>query len=201
MRRRAVTAPTSVRDIYDAALALADISSLDLLLDARSTDMMAAGMINIGQLVRERHGSDGVVPVGFGSHSGSVIAADQWGAPARRMEVQRPGTTASRPQCTEWRRIKTACSCSHPPRAAGGRLLAADVHGHRAIGVVYNPEGERRSNYVPTVLGRRYDAFIHCDRTTALRPLSEPAPTRWSRLVTAFPTRRRCRRGSVGRRS
>ena len=42
---------------------------------------------------------------------------------------------------------------------------------HRAIGVVYRPESERRGNYVPTVLGRRYDAFLYCDHTTALRPL------------------------------
>ncbi|WP_369281325.1 erythromycin esterase family protein [Streptomyces sp. DH37] len=43
--------------------------------------------------------------------------------------------------------------------------------GHRAIGVVHRPHAERRGNYVPTVLGRRYGAFLHLDRTRA------PAPT------------------------
>ena len=43
--------------------------------DARATDMAAAGMVNIGQLARERHGRDDVVLVGFGTHRGSVIAS------------------------------------------------------------------------------------------------------------------------------
>jgi erythromycin esterase len=42
---------------------------------------------------------------------------------------------------------------------------------HRAIGVVYNPGSERSSNYVPTLLSRRYDAFLYLDETRALRPL------------------------------
>jgi erythromycin esterase-like protein len=43
--------------------------------------------------------------------------------------------------------------------------------GHRAVGVVYHPESERRGNYVPTVLPLRYDAFVYTDRTTALHPI------------------------------
>lgn len=42
--------------------------------------------------------------------------------------------------------------------------------GHRAIGVVYNPERER-GNYVPTRLSARYDAFLYLDKTQALHPL------------------------------
>jgi erythromycin esterase len=43
--------------------------------------------------------------------------------------------------------------------------------GHRAVGVVYNSKYEQYSNYVPTVLPMRYDAFIYLDGTTALHPL------------------------------
>ncbi len=43
--------------------------------------------------------------------------------------------------------------------------------GHRAIGVVYNPEHERFGNYVPTILPKRYDAFIFIDETSALHPI------------------------------
>ena len=46
------------------------------------------------------------------------------------------------------------------------------ARGHRAIGVVYHPEYER-GNYVPTVLPRRYDAFLYLDTTEALHPLHE----------------------------
>jgi erythromycin esterase len=43
--------------------------------------------------------------------------------------------------------------------------------GHRAVGVVYNPELEQYGNYVPTILPARYDAFIYLDETKALHPL------------------------------
>src|SRR5205823_1432026 len=46
--------------------------------DARATDMVRDGMVNVGQLVREEHGAEDVVLIGFGSHRGSVIAAEEW---------------------------------------------------------------------------------------------------------------------------
>jgi erythromycin esterase-like protein len=48
--------------------------------------------------------------------------------------------------------------------------------GHRALGVVYHPEVEI-GNYVPTVLPRRYDAFLYLDTTEALHLLRD-APAR-----------------------
>ncbi len=47
--------------------------------DARYTDMADEGMVNVGQLVRERHGEDDVVIVGFGGHRGRVVASRRWG--------------------------------------------------------------------------------------------------------------------------
>ena len=143
--------------------------------DARATDMAAAGLLNVGQLMRERHGREHVVLVGFGTHSGDVIASPRWGGPVQQMPVPsaRPG------------------SLEDLLHEATGGTDAAFVLGsgdgssrwsnarrpHRAIGVVYHPEAERHGNYVPTVLDERYDAFLHCDRTTPLRPLHpiEPA--------------------------
>ena len=55
--------------------------------DARFTDMADDGMVNVGQLVRERHADEGVVLVGFGSYRGSVIAGREWEAPMERMAV------------------------------------------------------------------------------------------------------------------
>jgi erythromycin esterase-like protein len=43
--------------------------------------------------------------------------------------------------------------------------------GHRAIGVIYNPEYEKYGNYVPSVMPNRYDAFIFIDESTAINPL------------------------------
>jgi erythromycin esterase len=50
--------------------------------------------------------------------------------------------------------------------------------GHRAIGVVYDPRRDPYGNWVPTVMGGRYDALIHIDRTEALHPLERVAAAR-----------------------
>src|SRR5205814_282618 len=62
--------------------------------DASATDMAVAGMFNTGQLVREAHGLDDTVLVGFGSYRGTVIAGYSWGAPMRRITMPnaRPGS-------------------------------------------------------------------------------------------------------------
>ena len=61
--------------------------------DVRATDMAAAGMVELGQLARERHPGE-VVAVGFGGCQGSLIAAGSWGAQMQRMPVppSRPGS-------------------------------------------------------------------------------------------------------------
>jgi len=135
--------------------------------DARHTDMADDGMVNIGQLVRERHAREGVVLIGFGSHRGSVIAAREWEAPMEQMPVPlaRPGS---------WEDILHQLSPSDKlllfPESGVAKALM-EKRGHRAIGVVYHPEYEKYGNYVPTVLPRRYDAFLYLDETEALRPL------------------------------
>lgn len=148
--------------------------------DARATDMAAAGMVNVGQLARERWGADDVVLVGFSSHSGSVIAGRWWGAPMERMVVP-PARRGS------WEDL------FHELGLGDGILrtdairdvpAARDRRGHRAIGVVYNPAQEKHGNYVPTVLPDRYDVLVHIDSSRALEPLhfvpeedGEPAET------------------------
>ena len=124
-------------------------------------------MVNIGQLARERHGLDDVVLVGFGTHRGSVIASERWAGQVRRMTVPpaRPGSL----EAVLHQATGGEDGAFVLPRDRDGWSQA--VLDHRAIGVVYRPESERRGNYVPTVLDRRYDAFLYCDHTSALRPL------------------------------
>jgi erythromycin esterase-like protein len=135
--------------------------------DARFTDMADDGMVNTGQLVREAHGADGVVLVGFGSYRGSVIAGKEWDAPMEEMPVP-PGRPGS------WENVLHKADADDKllifPGGDEAGLLSAP-RGHRAIGVVYHPEYEHYGNYVPTVLPRRYDAFLYIDETRALRPL------------------------------
>jgi erythromycin esterase-like protein len=135
--------------------------------DARFTEMADEGMVNVGQLARERHAEEGVVLVGFGSYKGSVIAGQAWDAPLEKMRVPpaRPGS---------WEQILHEISADNKllllAQASQTREMVQQ-RGHRAIGVVYHPEYEHLGNYVPTVLPRRYDAFLYLDETEALHPL------------------------------
>lgn len=147
--------------------------------DARATDMAEVGMVNVGQLVRERNGPGDVVLIGFGSYEGTVIAADSWGARPRviRVPPARAGSLEHRlhqalPHCPEALFVFPTPG----PRANDRPRWFEEASDHRAIGVVYRPSRERWGNYVPTRLGARYDAFCYLDHTTALTPLHPEPP-------------------------
>ena len=135
--------------------------------DARATDMAGAGMVNVGQLLRERHGTDDVVLVGFGGYQGGVIAGKEWGEQMERMQVPaaRAGSLESLLHGLVGEDALIVVPRGERPEWLDRRL------DHRAIGVVYRPERERWGNYVPTVLGERYDAFLHLEDTSPLQPL------------------------------
>jgi erythromycin esterase-like protein len=150
--------------------------------DARATDMARAGMVNVGQLVRERHGAEEVVLAGFGSYRGSVIAALRWGAQMAEMPVP-PAMEGSFEELLHRAGAKDQLFVFQPEDP--GHLLHKP-RGHRAIGVVYDPEDDFRHNYVPTVLPFRYDAFLYFDRSRALRPL-HLAPRKEGDLPETYP--------------
>lgn len=134
--------------------------------DARYTNMASQDMVNVGQLVREEFGQENVYAVGFGSYRGSVIASNTWGGAIINMPV--PAAPAN-----SWE------GYLHSLGATNKILFSAEIKnnttlqgsiGHRAIGVVYNPNDEQ-GNYVPSIIPKRYDAFIYLDQTTALHPI------------------------------
>ena len=137
--------------------------------DARFTDMARAGMVNVGQLVRESRGDDDTVLVGFGTHRGTVIAADEWGAPMERMRVP-----PARNDSFEHAVHDSAVGDCLLIFADDAQSELAQPVAHRAIGVVYDPDHERWGNYVPTIISRRYDAFLYIDETRAVDPLHMP---------------------------
>lgn len=137
--------------------------------DARATDMAKAEMINVGQLLREKHNSN-VYAIGFGSYQGTVTAGRAWGAAPEQMKVP-PAVTHSWEELLHRVGAGDKLLMFHKEEKT---LLDEVVIGHRAIGVVYHPEQER-GNYVPTVISQRYDAFIYLDQTKALLPLSVEA--------------------------
>lgn len=135
--------------------------------DARFTNMKDAGMINIGQLVREQRGQNDVVLVGFGSYEGTVIAGKNWHAPMEVMNMP-----AAKKNSIE--RLLHDESAQNKLFLLDGQYKDERFEhpmAHRAIGVVYHPLHEKHRNYVPTILNARYDAFIYLDKTRALYPL------------------------------
>ena len=134
--------------------------------DARATDMATEGMVNVGQLTREKYGHQNIYAIGMGTHHGTVIAAEKWGAQPEVMSVPN-GVKES------WEEsVHKANACNqYLMFTEENKEFFRHVIGHRAIGVVYHPEYERHGNYVPSRLSERYNAFIHIENTTALTPL------------------------------
>ena len=141
--------------------------------DARFTNMARHGMVNVGQLVRQSHEREGVVLVGFGSHRGTVLAAEEWGLPVQRMRVP-PAREGTFEDALHQAR-RGDCLLVFDGADDGGIVGLDRPIEHRAIGVVYDPRAERWGNYVPTIVPRRYDAFLHIEESHALSPL-HPEP-------------------------
>jgi putative phosphoribosyl transferase len=139
--------------------------------DYRATDMVNQGQVNIGGLAREQFGSEAISLVGFGTYEGTVIASHSWAGPTQVLSVP-PAKVGS------YEAYFHSCV---PSLGVENFYLLLDLKarqselaqkiGHRAIGVVYDPDHERWGNYVPTSLASRYDAFIYLDHTEALTPI------------------------------
>jgi erythromycin esterase-like protein len=154
----------SRRDGYARLVVWAHNSHLG---DARATDMGEEGELNVGQLLRERHGRRAVL-VGFTTFEGTVTAADEWGGPPERMTV-RPGLPGSVEELFHEVALPRFLL---PFRGAGealGELREPLLE--RAIGVVYRPRTERQSHYFQARVAAQFDAVVHVDRTRAVEPL------------------------------
>lgn len=146
--------------------------------DARATEMGRGGEINLGQLMRERHGPDRVFLLGFTTHTGAVTAASEWDSPAQ-LKMLRPSLPNSiehalhetSRQDTRYRRFLLPLR----GRQALHESLAASKLLERAVGVIYLPDTERTSHYFEADVSAQFDALLHVDDTTALHPLDTGA--------------------------
>jgi erythromycin esterase-like protein len=152
--------------------------------DARATDMGERGEWNVGQLVRERYGSQSVL-IGFTTHDGTVTAASDWDEPAERKRVQ-PSLPSS---------IERICHDTGIPwftldmRASNDALRPLTAPRlERAIGVIYRPQTERASHYFHAHVPRQFDILIHIDHTRAVEPLEREAPWTDPEPSETYPT-------------
>ena len=138
--------------------------------DARFTEMgIARGELNIGQLAKERFGSQARL-IGFGTHGGTVAAADDWDSPMRVKRVN-PSLAES------YERLSHDSGVSRflldlregENRRVRARLMEPLLE--RFIGVIYRPETERWSHYSQAILADQFDAWVWFDETEAVSPL------------------------------
>jgi erythromycin esterase-like protein len=151
--------------------------------DARATEMGSRGELNVGQLVRQRYGTDCAL-IGFSTYDGHVTAASDWGEAPQRKRV-RPALDGSYEKLLHdigvegfW--LSTAAPPAHAA-LRGPRL-------QRAIGVIYRPETERHSHYFRARLVDQFDAIIHLDHTHAVEPLERSAQWVRGEPPETFPT-------------
>src|SRR5665647_3452788 len=129
------------------------------------------GQITLGQLMWQRHPGE-VALIGMTTHHGTVECAHEWDEPGKRERV-RPSLPGS------WEALfhGTGIPRFMVTAAALQRAVGEDVERlHRAIGVIYRPESERRSHYYDARLAEQYDVILHVDETHAVRPLDRPMP-------------------------
>ncbi len=144
--------------------------------------------------------SGGVFLCGFGTFAGTVTAAEEWGRRPQTFELAdaEPGSVSdlmhrALPAVRERERLRVGGAQSPDAAPLNALLLVLGASGmgdpeqheaqqaarallreqrrQRAIGVCYRKETEARSHYVEASLSAQFDAWIHVDRSTALRPL------------------------------
>lgn len=136
--------------------------------DARATEMGQRGEHNIGQLAREDYG-DAAYAIGFGTHTGTVAAADDWGG-----QVKQKAVNGSQPGSHE----RTCHQSGHPSfllplRPVRQNDIDFGEALERAIGVIYRPQSELVSHYFDARLEAQFDEYVWFDFSHAVTPLSQ----------------------------
>jgi erythromycin esterase-like protein len=149
--------------------------------DARATEMAQRGELNVGQLMRERFPGKTAL-IGYTTAHGTVTAASDWGDP---LEIKR--VRPALPDSYEHLFHELAVPRFFLP-IRDGRHLMMKPRLERAIGVIYRPETERQSHYFHASLSSQFDAVLHFDHTSAVRPLELTAQWTLPDVPETFPT-------------
>ena len=139
--------------------------------NAKFTDMgMHRDELNIGQLAKDRFGHDARL-IGFGTHSGTVAAADDWDEPMKIKKVQPSLPESYERMCHESEVPKFLLDLREGKRdeRLAGELMEPRLE--RFIGVIYRPETERWSHYSQAILPKQFDGYVWFDESEAVSPL------------------------------
>jgi protein-L-isoaspartate(D-aspartate) O-methyltransferase len=136
--------------------------------DARHTEMgVIRDELNIGQLCRERFGKAAAL-IGFGTHTGTVAAADEWDGDMKVKRV-RPSHRDSYERLCHEAGVPRFLLDLGRDKALRRWLLGPRLE--RFIGVIYRPDTELMSHYADASLPQQFGAFVWFDETSAVTPL------------------------------
>lgn len=137
--------------------------------DATATEMSDRGETNLGTMCRARYGQDAYL-IGFGTHTGTVSAASQWGGGVEIKEV-RPSHRDSYERVFHDSGVPSFFLPIRVPDHPEVPALLQERRLQRAIGVVYRPESELQSHYLLASLTGQFDEYVWFDRTDHVEPL------------------------------
>ena len=139
--------------------------------NAAFTDMgRSRGELNIGQLCKEKFGERARL-IGFGTHTGTVAAADDWDEPmqVKRVNPSLPDSYERVSHDSGVPRFLLDLREGQLNRETESALLEPRLE--RFIGVIYRPDTERWSHYSESILPRQFDGWVWFDETRAVTPL------------------------------
>jgi erythromycin esterase-like protein len=156
--------------------------------NAAHTDMgRQRDELNIGQLAKEKWDARARL-IGFGTHTGTVAAADDWDEPMQIKQV-RPSLPESHERMSHDSGVGRFLLDLREEEI--GRELSqalGEPRLERFIGVIYRPETERWSHYSEAVLCRQFDGWVWFDETQAVTPLpGEQRPGDHRELDETYP--------------
>lgn len=152
--------------------------------NAEATQMHEQGELNLGQLVRHHFGNQAFT-VGFTTFQGTVTASSDWDGPAEQKTI-RPALETSYENLFHLTGVpRFWLEFSQDQQM---RELMCFPRLERAIGVVYQPNTERRSHYQFARLGDQFDAVIHVDHTHAVEPLEKTLHWENGEVDETYPT-------------
>jgi erythromycin esterase-like protein len=126
--------------------------------------------LNIGQLTKEKFKSEARL-IGFGTHTGTVAAANDWDEPMKikRVRPSLPESYERMAHDSEVRTFLLDLREGERDERLAGELMEPRLE--RFIGVIYRPETERWSHYSQAILPRQFDGYVWFDETEAVTPL------------------------------
>ena len=140
--------------------------------DHKGIDFELNHQVSLGGISRERLGANNVALVGFTTYTGTVMASQSW-----KGEVSKLHITKARASSLDHVLHESIPEVGHDNFYVNLENIEEnsslrDFRGHRAIGVVYQPDHENKTQYIPTKVSERYDYLIYIDSSHPLTPVN-----------------------------